>query len=448
MPSYQRRPIAEASESPSWATPDHNILRSHGVHGQQMSLPDQEALEAELGLDLSGVDAMLGNREGMANIGADAAATGHQIYFSNANPSYTQQREEVIHLLQQSQSQGQGISNPSSTSERNAKRGVASGSGSDASLHRDETNTTGQEVINLEILEGHEYVVTEADYDANESECIRKIARSHGMMPENLMTFNQHIASLATAPELARYATIPNLAVGAVLYIPSADELAFYECVKVSETIEAAQAKYAKLAASSDLAIIRAARNRGSGQIGLSYGNKGLGTDVAGPFLTPNPELAGASAKRSEEINGQLEYRVNWNATADGFWKCSVFLHDVVYQAGFKPHVRDNAHYLVAGRLQESSLMEEVPVQDAAPGCLWQRFGGTGSDDSHNAILTSFVTVESVDDEYDQWSFTILGAERESVGESSRTHTMKKGSNENTSGKRVRFFRPKHQRNT
>ena len=73
-------------------------------------------------------------------------------------------------------------------------------------------------------------------------------------------------------------------------------------------------------------------------------------------------------------------------------------------------------------------------------------FGGTGSDESHNAILTSFVTVESEGDEYDKWRFTILGAERQSAGESERTHTMKKGTNENTSGKKVRFFRPKFKR--
>ena len=446
MPSYQRRSQSDTSHSPNWSTPDRSTLRTHGVQGQPMRLPDQPELEAELGLDLSGVEAMLGNADGMANLGADAAATGHQVYFSSSNPSYAQQREEVIHLIQQSRAQGQGISNPSSTSERNAKRGLSTGTGSDASIHRDETNTETQQVIQLEINEGHEYVITDSDYETNESECIRKIARAHGMMPENLLTFNQHVASLATAPELARYATIPNLAVGATLYIPSSDELAFYECVKASDSMEAAQARYAKMMESSDLEILRAARHRASGQIGVSYGNKGLGDEVAGPFLTPNPALNGASSRRSEEIGGRLEYRVNWNATAEGFWKCSVFLHDVVYQAGFKPHLQINNHYLLAGRLQESSNMEEVSVEDAAPGCLWQRFGGTGSDESHNAILTSFVTVESEGDEYDKWRFTILGAERQSAGESERTHTMKKGTNENTSGKKVRFFRPKFKR--
>ncbi|MGC6509788.1 MAG: hypothetical protein ACON4U_15295 [Myxococcota bacterium] len=449
MPSYQRRSNSEPLQSPNWSTPDRTTLRSHGVQGQPMSLPDQVELESELGLDLSGVQAMLGNADGMANMGADAAATGNQVYFSNSNPSYAQQREEVIHLLQQSRAQGQGISNPNSTTERDASRGSSVGTtGSDASVHRDETNTVGQQAVNLQINEGHEYVITKSDYDVNESECIRKVARAHGMMPLNLMSFNQHIASLATAPELARYATIPNLSVGAVLYIPSSDELAFYECVKVSDTVEAAQARYAKLMDSSDLAILRAARHRASGQIGVGYGNKGLGDEVAGPFLTPNPVLAGASSRRSEEIGGRLEYRVNWNATAAGFWKCSVFLHDVVYQAGFKPHVQSNNHYLLAGRLQESSNMEEVSVQDAAPGCLWQRFGGTGSDESHNAILTSFVTVESDGDEYDKWRFTILGAEQDSAGESERIHTMNKGTNENTSGKKVRFFRPKFKRNS
>ena len=134
-----------------------------------MRLPDQPELEAELGLDLSGVEAMLGNADGMANLGADAAATGHQVYFSSSNPSYAQQREEVIHLIQQSRAQGQGISNPSSTSERNAKKGLSTGTGSDASIHRDETNTEVQQVIQLEINEGHEYVITGSDYETNRS---------------------------------------------------------------------------------------------------------------------------------------------------------------------------------------------------------------------------------------------------------------------------------------
>ena len=98
MPSYQRRSNSEPLQSPNWSTPDRTTLRSHGVQGQPMSLPDQVELESELGLDLSGVQAMLGNADGMANMGADAAATGNQVYFSNSNPSYAQQREEVIHL--------------------------------------------------------------------------------------------------------------------------------------------------------------------------------------------------------------------------------------------------------------------------------------------------------------------------------------------------------------
>lgn len=449
MPSYQRRQPSQELESPSWAAPDRTILRQNNLHGQTIELPAQEQLEAQMGLDLSGVEAMIGNVDGMESLGADAAASGDQVYFSSPNPSYAQQREEVIHLVQQSRAQGSGISDPSGRSERNAKRGVLSGNGSDASIHRDENDQTNEtQIVDIEILPGHEYVISESDYNTNEAECMESIARSHGMMSKHLLFFNQHVASLATAPEMARYATIPNLSVGAVLYVPSADEIAFQECVKVSADLESAQGRYAQLANTSDLAVLRSARSRAGGQTGIGYGNKGLGTDIAGPFLTPNSQLAGASARRSEEIDGQLEYRVNWNATAQGFWKCSVFLHDVVYQAGFKPHVQSNDHYLLAGRLQESQNVEEVSVEDAAPGCLWQRFGGTASDESHNAILTSFVTVESIDGEHDRWSFNILGAEKKSAGESERTHTMKKGTNENTSGKNVRFFRPKFKRNS
>ena len=91
-------------------------------------------------------------------------------------------------------------------------------------------------------------------------------------------------------------------------------------------------------------------------------------------------------------------------------------------------------------------MVEEVPVEKAGPGCLWQRFGGTGSDESHNAILTSFVDVETVDEETDRWHFSILGAERQSAGESHRQKEMKKGKNETVDGKFIRFFKPRQRR--
>ena len=192
--------------------------------------------------------------------------------------------------------------------------------------------------------------------------------------------------------------------------------------------------------------ILKSARERASGRIGVGYGNKGVGTDIAGPFLSPNPALAGASNRRTETINGQKEYRVNWNFNEYGFWKCSVFLHDVVFQAGYQPDVKANKHYALAGKLHESKLVEEVPVAKAGPGCLWQRFGGSGSDESHNAILTSFVDVSSLDENLDSWEFSILGAEKIGVGESTRSHRVLKGTNETTAGKRIRFFHPKQKR--
>lgn len=447
MPSYQHRSDRQPQvDTPEWSAPDHQLLNQFQVRGQPMALPNQTEIEAELGLDLSGVQAMMGNSSAMESLQADAAATGNRIYFSSSNPSYEQQVEEVVHLVQQSRAQGQGISSPTNTSERQAKRGAMAGTGSDASLHRDESSQTATQVVNIEINPGSEYVVSASDITSGETDCIRNIARSNGMMSENLMVFNQHISSMASDPELARYGSVPALAAGVVLYIPSSDELAFHQCTQVSDDLEAAKKRYAQMGATSDLDILRSARHRASGKIGVGYGNKGLGEDIAGPFLTPNSALAGASASRSEEIGGQIEYRVNWNADEKGFWKCSVFLHDVTYDAGYQPHMSSNNHYLLAGRLHESKDMEEASVQDAAPGCLWQRFGGTGSDQSHNAILTSFVSVDSSNEDHDSWSFTILGAERPGAGESTRTHKMKKGTNENMSGKFIRFFRPKVQR--
>ena len=106
----------------------------------------------------------------------------------------------------------------------------------------------------------------------------------------------------------------------------------------------------------------------------------------------------------------------------------------------------ENDHYALAGHLQWAKNYREISVDSAKPGHVWQRFGGTRSDESHNAVLSSFVEVEEIDEDFERWTFKIIGAEEERAAESSREHVMKKGTNENTSGKKIRFFEPKGER--
>jgi hypothetical protein len=291
---------------------------------------------------------------------------------------------------------------------------------------------------------GLNYTVQDADLVSGGRNAWRIIARAHGMMEDELMAFNPHIESVRdpnySGPAFA-LPEYPDLASGVQIYIPSADDILFKQCAAQSESMAETVELWDELAGGHNLAVIRTARERASGKIGTGYGTPG----DEGIFYSPNPDLVGASSKRSEVIDGNTEYRVNWGAD---FWKCSVFLHDVVYGAGYVPTMTDNDHYQLAGRLQDAPDYEEVSVDKARPGDCWQRFGGSSSDESHNAILSSFVQNENVDEMHDRWVFRIIGAEDQRAAESERSHLMMKDTNENTAGKIIRFFRPKARQST
>lgn len=286
---------------------------------------------------------------------------------------------------------------------------------------------------------GTEYKVTAEDLNAYDA--WKKIARDHGMHPDHLVPFNQHIETVNFGtPSEAQMTSTTELAEGVTIYIPSAAEILLGQCRQKSASYDEAVAMYGELNEGPNVKLLTTARDRASGKVGEGYGTQGV---EGGRFLTQNPTIAGASKRRSEEINGKTEYKVMW---IPRFWKCSVYMHDVVWSSGYKPHQTGNDHYLLAGRLQESREFDEISVKDARPGDCWQRFGGTKSDQSHNAILTSFVEVEDVDEDHERWKFDIIGAENDRAGESHRDHLMKKGTSENTSGKLIRFFRPKNTR--
>ena len=292
----------------------------------------------------------------------------------------------------------------------------------------------------IELAQGTWIDVTSEQLSGGEAQAWETIAKTYGMSEELLIPFNQHVESVAEGSTAEVGETItPALAAGVRLYIPSAAEILLAQCRKRAKSLSEAVAKYQELSGSFNLSMMENARQRASGQVGLGYGTSG----VDGVFYTQNPELAGASSRRTSELNGQTEYRVNWGVD---FWKCSVFLNDVAFSAGYKPDMTENDHYRLAGQLHWSKQWEEVNVSQAAPGCGWQRFGGTGSNESHNAVLSSFVEVEDISADIEQWTFSIVGAESDRAAESERVHQIKKGTNENTAGKKIRFFKPKYER--
>lgn len=296
-----------------------------------------------------------------------------------------------------------------------------------------------EDVDRVTLAPGRTYLVT-AD-DLAQSDPWRHIARNHGMMPEKLQAFNQHVTELdlGEGPEL-QMLPLQELAEGSEIYIPSAQELVFSECRKKATSYDEAIDLYGKMSEGPNVKMMDAARHRAEGVVGESYGTSGI---EGGKFMTPNPTLAGASKKRSEVIGGQREYKVFW---LPDFWKCSIFMNDVVFQAGYKPAQTGNDHYSTAGRAHEQSAYKTVNAKDAMPGDCVQRFGGRGSDQSHNVILTSFIDAKPIDDKTEEWTFTWLGAESERAAEAEKTFQVDKATGEIVGGGNVgntlRFLRP------
>jgi hypothetical protein len=294
-----------------------------------------------------------------------------------------------------------------------------------------------------DLRDGTRYTVRSEDLSGGEFGAWKKIARDHGLTEGLLRAFNQHVATAdqGLGGEQPMSAA-PQLAAGVSLYVPSSDEVLFKQIAERKQgDVAAATTEYNQLAKGHNVAMLRTARKRASGDVGASYGTAGLN----GIFYSQNPALAGASEKagRSEKVGGEKQYKINWGPN---FWKCSVFLHDTVYSSGYKPDLTENKHYRLAGQLQWSKDYVEVPMKDARPGDCWQRFGGTRSDESHNAILSSYVNVVPGAAGTETWAFSIIGAETDRASDSDQRYEMKAGTNETTAGKLVRFFRPKARR--
>lgn len=293
------------------------------------------------------------------------------------------------------------------------------------------------DIEKVELASGQMYKVTTEDMGKDDP--WTAIARDHGMKPEHLQVFNQHVAEVNVGVTDAPSSPV-TLTAGVEVYIPSAQEILFAQVRGKASSYDEAIELYGQLSEGPNVKMIDAARSRATGKVGEGYGTGGVD---GGWFYTRNKTLAGASSKRTDTIGGAKEYKVFW---VKDFWKCSLFLHDVVFQAGYKPHQTANNHYQLAGRLQQSPTFTEVSYDKAMPGDAFQRFGGTGSDESHNTVLSSFPEIEDLGNDRVAVRYDMVGAEGDRAGESSRESIVKKGTSDVLSGYgqggKIRFFRP------
>ena len=296
----------------------------------------------------------------------------------------------------------------------------------------EDTNAVG-------LASGFEYTIEEADaMEGTNAISFERVADHHGMHSTSLREFN--------TGELYR--------VGDTVYIPSVDELCFAEYCRHTNDLDAAVAAYMEMPSRPNRAMLDAARYRGAGIIGEKYATTSI------VFYSPNDDIVGTSESRSEMINGQREYQVNWGSD---IWKCNVFMHDCTYHAGYTPDIRQsNKHYIKAGELHFSEKFEQINVDDLTPGCVIQLFGGIGSDDSHNMILMSFIERKAIDVpdlNVEEWIFKGMGAEKNRVAVSIRRHFVITDRDEVEDGYKVykefdltkrtyiRLFRPLFDRN-
>ncbi len=438
------------------------------------NLPErlQTQMECSLGQDLSNVKIQKNSQEAI-NLNARAFTQGNSVHFApnEFNPSSVKGKElighEFAHVAQQRtnivrptiQQKGKQI-NDNSKLEQEADdfgKSLAKNNSPVLTTESVESKTTDSNVIQRQIPEkssdvtevnlnaGNTYTLTSDDMSQGSEDNIwNYLARKNGMLVEKLKLFNQHIKTIQLFGfTLYSYPEVLSLSEGAVIYIPSADELVFLEFRENFPSYNNAVQEYGNFLNTSNQEIIRSARSRASGSIGASYGTE------SNTFFTPNRALSGASSRRSETINGQREYRVNWGSE---LWKCNIFMHDVVYNAGYMPHLSSNNHYITAGNLHTSDKYRKIRVSEVKPGSLVQLYGGTGSNASHNMVLSSFVERTDNGNGTEHWTFSAIGAEEDRSAESVREFDINPSESgdfyEATSGGRdyVRFFEPRNER--
>ncbi len=433
----------------------------------------QNKMENSLGHDFSNVKIQKNSQEAV-QLNARAFTQGDAVHFApnEFNPNSVKGKElighEFAHVVQQRnnvvkptiQQKGQNINDnakleqeadafgekiartndPVNTTEKLATRAT------NANVIQRQIPEKSSDVTEVSLNAGSSYTVTADDMSQGNEEVVwNYLARNNGMRAEKLKLFNQHVQTVQLFGfTLYSYNEVVALSEGAVIYIPSADELAFLAFRENFPSYDNAVQEFGTFLNSSNQEVLRSARDRASGNVGESYGTE------SDTFYTPNRALAGASTRRSEMIDGQREYRINWGSD---LWKCNVFMHDVVYDAGYVPHLSGNNHYITAGNLHTSNKYRKIKIGEVKPGSLVQLFGGTGSNASHNMVLSSFVDRTDNGNGTERWVFSAIGAEEDRSAESVRTFDINPNDStgdfyEATSGGRdfIRFFEPKSER--
>lgn len=138
--------------------------------------------------------------------------------------------------------------------------------------------------------------------------------------------------------------------------------------------------------------LVEAAERRVKSPIGEKY------RETEKTFFSSNPKIATNPKATPKEILGKKEYEVNWGAVS----KCSPFVWDVIYEAGFEPELLSitepgkklSYHYQVAGQFQTSDKLEMIYADEALPGSVIQLFGTTKANESHALLLAGKIVKE------------------------------------------------------
>jgi len=286
----------------------------------------------------------------------------------------------------------------------------------------------------FEITPGTSYILTKTD-----ALDVDKFVRSYGLYLDDFLAFNQAIEEEYFWGKLIERKSIPlKFEENNSFYIPSNDETALQAFSKKYNIKQEAIDQYLSYQNSDEEKIFKTAIKRASNIIGQHYGTESL------IFLSPNEGLVGASESRVEMINNEKQYKVNWGPD---IWKCNIFVHDVVYDAGFETDIMDNEHYITAGQLHQSEKFALLEIEEAKPGTLVQLYSGEGSNQSHNLVLTSFVDRISKSNGNELWKFKALGAEQDRAAVSYRKYEIVMINNEyeiiDARFEKIRFFKPK-----
>ncbi len=276
----------------------------------------------------------------------------------------------------------------------------------------------------IELPKGREYALTPADIQGDSDATWQHVAEQNGTIAWRLQQANPGVTELTA---------------GTKLYLPSAEEQLYADCLRLTGSEAKAAEKYGEVAAAGGLAVVKGARSAASGDSGESYGTAGKG----GAFYASNPNLAGASSKRTVQQDGKTLYKIVW---ASNFWKCNLFANESVYRGGFEPSMQANKHYTTAGSLHtDTKTFQEVPATAAYAGLVTVFQSGGGSNESHTGVLGSMPLVETDADGNTVLTFTFIGASSDRAKEADKHITLKKGTNEILSGdshEHLRFLKP------